>query len=222
MVYVVRRGHHTGLALAVADWPNRNGSVLANFPQARYLEFGWGDAAYYQAPDPTLGVTIAAVFWPTPVMEVVPRRQVVAQGVEDSETVALHVTDAELQAIAKSTTRSCSRSARLATATTLPAAARFSITRGKFHMFRMCNRWTAERLQVAGCSVRPALIMTASQAITAANVVRERCRSGFSPTLHAVAGAAANAPSRVRICFCSNTKLTTVCSTPVPTDKNHT
>jgi hypothetical protein len=32
----------------------------------------------------------------------------------------------------------------------------------------MCNRWTAERLQVAGCSVRPALIMTASQAITAA------------------------------------------------------
>jgi hypothetical protein len=51
----------------------------------------------------------------------------------------------------------------------------FYDARGKFHMFRMCNRWTGERLQLAGCSVRPALIMTASQAITAA----KRCEGAL-------------------------------------------
>ena len=178
VVYVVRRGHHTGLALAVADWPDREWPVLAKFPQARYLEFGWGDAAYYQAPDPTLGVTIAAVFWPTPtVMEVVPW-QVVAAGVDDSETVALQVSDAELQAIARSIGDSFVQplSATGKGYDTANGRALFYHARGKFQMFRMCNRWTAERLQLAGCSVRPRLIMTASQAISAAM----RCESAIA------------------------------------------
>ncbi len=161
--------------MATADWPNRDWSVVASFPQARYLEFGWGDAAYYQAPDPSLGVTIAAVFWPTPtVMEVIPW-QVVAEGVEDSETVALRVSDAELQAIAKSIDDSFVQPIN-ATGNSYPVAkgrALFYDARGKFHMFRTCNRWTAERLQLVGCSVRPRLTMTASQAITAA----KRCEA---------------------------------------------
>ncbi len=175
VVYVVRRAGHSGIAVATADWPNRDWQVLANFPQARYLEFGWGDAAYYQAPDPSLGVTIAAVFWPTPtVMEVIPW-QVIAEGVEDSETVALHVSEAELQAIAKSIDDSFVQPIS-ATGNSYPVArgrALFYDARGKFHMFRMCNRWTAERLQLVGCSVRPRLTMIASQAITAA----KRCEA---------------------------------------------
>lgn len=162
--------------MAVADWPNHDWSVLASFPRARYLEFGWGDAAYYQAPDPTIGMTIAAVFWPTPtVLEVVPWRQVVAEGVEDSETVALHVSDAELQAIAKSIDDSFVQpiSATGNGYDTASGRALFYNARDKFHLFRMCNRWTAERLQLAGCSVHPRLIMTASQSITAA----KRCES---------------------------------------------
>ena len=156
--------------MATADWPNRDWPVLASFPQARYLEFGWGDAAYYQAPAPSLGVTIAAVFWPTPtVMEVIPW-QVVAEGVEDSETVALRVSEAELRALARSIDDSFVQPIG-ATGSGYDVSrgrARFYHARGKFHMFRMCNRWTAERLQLAGCSVRPRLMMTASQAITAA------------------------------------------------------
>jgi uncharacterized protein (TIGR02117 family) len=175
VVYLVRRGHHTGLALDIADLPSREWPVLASFPRARYLEFGWGDAAYYQAPDPTLGMTIAAIFWPTPtVMEVVPW-QVVAAGVEDSETVALHVSAAELQEIAKSIDDSFVQpiSATGNGYDTANGRALFYHARGKFHLFRMCNRWTAEQLRLAGCSVRPRLIMTATQAVTAA----ERCES---------------------------------------------
>ena len=162
--------------MAVADLPNRDWPGLKDFPQARYLEFGWGDAAYYQAPDPTLGVTIAAVFWPTPtVMEVVPW-QVIAENAEDSETLVLHVSDAELQAIARSIDDSFVQPISATGNGYRVAAGRalFYHARGKFHMFRMCNRWTAERLQLAGCSVRPRMIMTAAQAITAA----KRCEAG--------------------------------------------
>ncbi|HET9446435.1 MAG TPA: DUF2459 domain-containing protein [Steroidobacteraceae bacterium] len=179
VVYIVRRAHHTGVAIAVADWPNRDWSVLPTFPQARYLEFGWGDAAYYQEPDPTLSMTIAAVFWPTPtVMEVVPW-QVVAEGVEDSETVALRVSDSELQAIAKSIDDSFVQpiSATGSSYRVANGRALFYHARGKFHMFRMCNRWTAERLQLVGCSVRPRLVMTGSQAIAAA----KRCEAATQP-----------------------------------------
>jgi hypothetical protein len=176
VVYVVRRGHHTGLALAVADWPDRDWPVLTSFPQARYLEFGWGDADYYQTPDPTSGMTIAAIFWPTPtVLEVVPWRQGIAAGVEDSETIALHVSDAELQAIAKSIDDAFVQpiSATGFGYDTASGRALFYNARGKFHLFRMCNRWTTERLLLAGCSVHPNLVMTATQSITAA----QRCES---------------------------------------------
>jgi uncharacterized protein (TIGR02117 family) len=179
IVYVVRRAHHSGIAVATADWPNRNWSVLASFPQARYLEFGWGDAAYYQAPDPSLGVTMAAVFWPTPtVMEVIPW-QVVAEGVEDSETVALRVSDAELNGIVEAIEDSFVQPiSPTGNGFAAPSGrALFYHARGKFHTFRMCNRWTAERLLLAGCSARPRLIMTASQAITAA----KRCAMATQP-----------------------------------------
>lgn len=175
VVYVVRRGHHTGIALAVVDWPNRDWSVLASFPQARYLEFGWGDADYYQTPDPTIGMTLAAVFWRTPtVMEVIPSH-VIAEGFADTETVTLHVSDAELHAIAESIDGSFVQPIHPTGNGYSVAAGRalFYDARGKFHLFRMCNRWTSERLQLAGCSVRSGLVMTASQAITAA----KRCEA---------------------------------------------
>jgi len=164
----------------VADWPNRDWSVLASFPQARYLEFGWGDADFYQRPEPTSGMTIAAIFWPTPtVMEVVPWRQGIASGLEDSETVALHVTDAELQAIAKSIDDAFVQpiSAMGIGYETASGRALFYHANGKFHLFRMCNRWTIERLLLAGCSVHPSLVMTATQSITAA----KRCESAVTP-----------------------------------------
>ncbi|HKU13384.1 MAG TPA: DUF2459 domain-containing protein [Steroidobacteraceae bacterium] len=175
----MRRAQHTGIALAVADWPDRDWPVLASFPQARYLEFGWGDAAYYQAPDPTLGMAVAAVFWPTPtVMEVVPWRAV-ARDTEDYETVALHVSTAELQAIAASIDSSFVQpiSPTGNGYRTADGQALFYRARGKFHLFRMCNRWTAERLQLAGCSVMPRLVMTASQSIAAA----KRCEKAGEP-----------------------------------------
>ena len=176
VVYVVRRGWHTGVAIAAADWPRRDWPLLSSFADARYLEFGWGDAAFYQADKPTLGMTLAAVLWPSPtVMEVVPLQTAPPAGTDDYESVAVHVTDAELKAIAASLDASFAQplSPTEKTYRTAGGEARFYHARGKFYLFRMCNRWTSELLELAGCAVSPRLAMTAGQVIKAA----KRCEA---------------------------------------------
>jgi len=171
VVYVVRRGWHSGVALAAVDWQQRDSPLLSTFAAARYLEFGWGDADFYQADKATASVGISAVLWPSAtVMEVVPLQAAPPPGTGDFETVAVHVTNAELKAIVSSLEASFVQpiSATGKTYRTAGGEARFFHARGKFYLFRMCNRWTAELLQRAGCAVSPRLTMTAGQVIKAA------------------------------------------------------
>jgi uncharacterized protein (TIGR02117 family) len=171
VVYVVRRGWHSGIALAAADWPLRDWPLLTTFHDTRYLEFGWGDADFYQADKPGAGMALAAVLWPSStVMEVVPLQDAPPPGAGDFEAVAVHVTSSELKAIASSLDASFEQpiSPTGKTYRTAGGEARFYRARGKFHLFRMCNRWTAELLQLAGCSVSPRLTMSAGQVVKAA------------------------------------------------------
>jgi uncharacterized protein (TIGR02117 family) len=171
VIYVVRRGWHSGVALASADWPQRDSPLLATFPEARYLEFGWGDADFYQADQPTPSMALAAALWPSStVMEVVPLQSAPLPGARDFEAVVVHVTNAELQAIVSSLDASFVQPISPTGKTYRMAGgeARFFHARGNFHLFRMCNRWTAELLQRAGCAVSPRSTMTAEQVIKAA------------------------------------------------------
>jgi uncharacterized protein (TIGR02117 family) len=171
VVYVVRRGWHSGVALATADWPQRDWPPLTTFADARYLEFGWGDADFYQADKPGAGMALAAVLWPSStVMEVVPLQAAPPPGTDDFEAVAVHVTNSELKAIASSLDASFEQAISQTGKTyrTAGGEARFYRARGNFYLFRMCNRWTAELLQLAGCSVSPRLTMTAGQVVKAA------------------------------------------------------
>jgi hypothetical protein len=171
VVYVVRRGWHSGVAVAAADWPQRDWPLLSTFADARYLEFGWGDAAFYQADKPSVGTALAAALWPSPtVMEVVPLQEPPPPGMEDFESVAVHVSKAELKAIASSLDVSFAQpiSPTGKTYRTADGEARFYHARGKFYLFRMCNRWTSELLELAGCAVSPRLAMTAGQVVKAA------------------------------------------------------
>jgi hypothetical protein len=165
VVYVVQRSWHTGIALSAAEWPRPS-----SFVDARYLEFGWGDAAYYQADEPTSGMALGSL-WPGPtVMEVVPLQEIPASPEHDYYSVALHVTRAELEAMTASIDQSFVQPLSPTGKTYRVAAgeARYYHARGKFHAFRTCNRWTSEVLRLAGCAVKPATMMTAGQVMKAA------------------------------------------------------
>ena len=175
-IYVVRRGHHTGIAVRAEDWPDRTGKLLQDFPHARYLEFGWGDAAYYQAQRKTIGMTLAAVFWPTEsVMEVIGLDAVSTQRSEDYEAVEVPLSDAGWRALVASIAHSFAGGTITPTGTVFTTAAgqsRFYRARGHFYFPRMCNRWTAERLESASCPIQAWSVVTASR------IMREAKRFG--------------------------------------------
>ncbi len=64
-VYVVSRDWHTSIVLARADLPVDTIPESSDFSTSRYLEFGWGDAEFYQAKEPTFTMALRAGLWPT-------------------------------------------------------------------------------------------------------------------------------------------------------------
>jgi uncharacterized protein (TIGR02117 family) len=178
-IYVVRRGHHTGIALRAEDWPERAGKLLQDFPHARYLEFGWGDAAYYQAQRKTLGMTLAAVFWPTEgVMEVIGLDSVPTQPSDDYEAAEVLLSHAGWRSLVASIENSFAGETITPTGTVFTTAAgesRFYRARGHFYFPSMCNRWTAQQLQSAACPIQSWSVVTASR------VMREARRFGAKP-----------------------------------------
>ena len=85
-IYVVAHDMHTGLVLPRADVPAGLWPESQDFPQADYLEVGWGERDYYQGRDQGLRGTLKAVLWPTPsVLHVVGVRGPVGRYFRSSE-----------------------------------------------------------------------------------------------------------------------------------------
>ena len=64
-VHVVRHGWHSGIVVRAAEVPLQAWPARREFADAEYLEVGWGDRAYYQAPDPSAWLGLRALLWPT-------------------------------------------------------------------------------------------------------------------------------------------------------------
>lgn len=166
-IYVVKRGWHTGVAVAAADWPNRSWSVLADFPDSDYLEFGWGDERFYQAETESWWLGIRAALWPTSsVIHVIGVRSPIVENIAADEIVEVRVSADGLQRMAEAIEREFTQRAPAATPVSLGAAPKpnhFYPARRKFYFPRMCNWWIASRLQEASCPVQPWSVVTATR-----------------------------------------------------------
>lgn len=175
-IHVISHGWHTGIAIQRVDFTNTAWPVLADFPRADYLEFGWGDAEYYPAERATIGMAIRALCWPTPsVMHVAAVRGDLAAAFPASEIIRVEVSPAGLARMKEF----IERQFRLdETGRVIPVApglygeGRFYAAHGKFHFPRTCNRWTAHALRSAGCPITPFF------AVTAGNVMWQTRRFG--------------------------------------------
>lgn len=166
-IYVARRAWHTGILIAREDWPHRDWAVLADFPRADYLEFGWGEERYYQAERNTFWQGVRAAFWPnSSVIHVIGLHAPVTATVQADDLVQVRIPAERLRAIASAIEQEFVERSPQPIGSTHPWAPtpnRFYKAKRTFYFARMCNWWIATRLRQAGCPVLPWTVITASR-----------------------------------------------------------
>lgn len=177
-IFVVRRGWHTGIAVPTRDWPNPDWTLLRDFPDADYLEFGWGDKRYYQSEPATSWQGSRAALWPTAsVVHVIGLRQPVSEHALALDIVEVRIPVERLHRVANAIEQEFAHDTPAPTGSTLRAAPepnRFYEGRRRFYFPRMCNWWAASRLREAGCLVTPATTIFAARVMKDARVCAAR------------------------------------------------
>ena len=163
-VWVVRHTWHTGLVVRRADvaagaWPAR-----ADFPGAAYLEVGWGDRDFYQAPEGTLWLALKAALWPTDsVLHVAAFAEPPERFFAGSEVVSVRLSARGFQRFAAFVADAHARDDRGRAIRLGPGkygASRFYLGRERY-LLTTCNVWTARALRAAGLPITPAWALTA-------------------------------------------------------------
>ena len=165
-VYLVSHGWHVGLVIrrteaTAAHWPEQD-----DFPDATFLEVGWGDRDYYQDPDPGVGTLLKAGLWPTKsVLHIVGFRRSVTAYFPRSEIIRIDVSEAGVDSLAAYIHDTYARDDEgraVALGPGLYGESRFYAGRQRYHIFKNCNTWAARALRAAGVPVRPSEILTAA------------------------------------------------------------
>lgn len=168
-VHVVSNGWHTAIVVPHAEVA-ATGLVpeAAQFPDAAFLEFGWGDREYYQAAEATLGMTLRAALTPTPAVMHLAGRARVPEPREGREVVRAMLTEAGFRRMLRAIGAKFERPEEGPAEPVAPGLypeSRFYDARGSFHLFNTCNTWTARMLRAGGVAVSPAGVVTAGQAM---------------------------------------------------------
>jgi len=170
VIYVVGHGWHTSLVVKRADipaglWPEHN-----DFPQATYIDLGWGDKEFYQAKEPTSGLAIRAAFNSTgSVLHVVGFTPPPAEYFPGSDVFAVRLSPAGLAALSTFIHATYKRDAQghpISLGQGWYGDSKFYLAEGQYHLFNTCNNWVAKALQVAGAPINAALAMTASSVLS--------------------------------------------------------
>ena len=154
-IYVVQHGWHAGVALRRADIPDSWGPALNDFPGARYLEVGWGEARYYPGHTRGLWGMARAGLWPTgSVLHVVPVDGAVEATFPQNAIVRIPVGRSELEALGRFVAASLTDDTAAIEPGFYPGS-QFYRSPLSYHAFNNCNHWAAAALEAAGCDTAP-------------------------------------------------------------------
>ncbi|MFP4307231.1 MAG: DUF2459 domain-containing protein [Desulfococcaceae bacterium] len=164
-VWVVNHGWHTGIAFPTEAIPSRALPPMDGIEQHRYLEFGWGDAQFYQAGGGGFWLAFRALFWPTDsVLHVVGFDLPADRFFAASQSLSRRVSSDELARLLvflEDTFFMSPAGEPKPLGPGLYGNSRFFQAKGRYLFPETCNVWTARALAAMGCRVRPLLAMTA-------------------------------------------------------------
>lgn len=158
-VYVVSHGWHTGIILPTTALPDSFFSQLDEYSSSTYLEFGWGDLAFYQNPDPGYWITVKAAFWPTnSALHVVHIATTVEQYFPYSDLIKITLSRDDFQAIAGFIQNAFAlddSNQVVGLQQGIYGRSSFYLGREKYFFPRTCNVWTAQALKAGGLPLAP-------------------------------------------------------------------
>jgi uncharacterized protein (TIGR02117 family) len=166
VLYVAGHAWHTGLIVRSADIPQKAWPARRDFPDARYLELGWGDREYYMREDPGIWIGLRALFWPTDsAIHAVGVRGPIEREFPTSEIVELRLSEAGFKRLVEFVAASHARDAAgdwiVLGPGQRPNSSRFYASERRFHLFETCNTWVARALREAGVGIDPRAAITA-------------------------------------------------------------
>jgi len=176
-LYLIVEGGHSELALPARQIPGRLDVFRHDFPDARYLSFGWGERAYFMAGNPTSGETLRAIFPASSTLLVsgltVPPPQAFIPSVK---VFPVKVSKPGFMRLSRYiwsyVAPDGNGQPRRLSPGHRPDSA-FYASSGTYDLFHTCNTWTMEALKVAGKPVHPGGVILASQVVDQAQALRE-------------------------------------------------
>lgn len=166
-IYIGGHTRHAGIIVDRRDFDPVHSIGAPEFRGKDWLEFGWGDADFYQKEGESLLLGLKALFLPTgSVMHVHGFNGSPAANFPKTEIVALHLTDAGyarlLDFLRASFARDADGKARPLGAG-LYGLSRFYAATGTYSLLNTCNTWSARALAAGGFPIDPADVGTVDQ-----------------------------------------------------------
>lgn len=159
-IYLVSHGWHTGIVIKRAELPVSLLPERRDFPEAEYLEFGWGDREFYQTPAFSLALALKAAFMSSgSVLHVAGFGSEVTHYFPASEIVEFKLSRQGFERLVGYIHESFARAGPEALAPLGPGLygeSQFYRARGTFHLLNTCNTWAAKALAAAGYPLSPA------------------------------------------------------------------
>jgi uncharacterized protein (TIGR02117 family) len=161
-IYVVRHEWHTGLVIKYDDIDPRLWPEKADFPEALYLEVGWGDRDFYQTPRAGLGLLLqAALKSPASVLFVIGLPTTVTRYFPYADILEIPLSRRGLDELVHFIHVTYKRDASGQTIPLGPGHnhrhSMFYLAEGDYSLFNTCNTWISRALQAAGLPVKTAL-----------------------------------------------------------------
>lgn len=167
IIYIVSHGWHTGIVIPTSVMLAKLPTLKSQFGHSPNIEFGWGDRGFYQAEHITAGLTLRALFWPTPsVVHAVAAPENVNGYFPHSKIIKLCINRSSLEALARFIASSFYKDSTgkpQSIGSGLYGSSQFYVGVGRFYLTNTCNRWTAQGLQRAGLDITPIFYLTASR-----------------------------------------------------------
>jgi uncharacterized protein (TIGR02117 family) len=168
-IWVASNGWHSGIVLARADVPESVIPEIADFPQARFFEFGWGDAEFYPAREAGAWLALRAAFPGPAVMHVAGLPDHPARLWPQVTILPFAVDTQGLRRLLVFLRNSFDRAGAGRAEVTARGIYPFSLfypATGRFHLFNNCNTWTAQALTAMGLGTSLGGVNTAEELIS--------------------------------------------------------